>query len=83
MRKIRRRCGCGYGNITNYGKRFRNGHSSRVRKISEKHKKNMSLVQIGKRIYPSKSIGPVIINRSDHISYVHKSTRKIGKINKV
>jgi hypothetical protein len=38
MRKIRRRCKCGCGGITNYGKIYVLGHQYRGKKHSETHK---------------------------------------------
>lgn len=45
-RKIRRRCECGCGNITNYGKKYINGHSMFGKKHSEETKLNLSLSKI-------------------------------------
>lgn len=46
-RKIRRRCKCGCGGITNYGKMYVLGHQNRGQKFSETHKKNISLARKG------------------------------------
>jgi hypothetical protein len=50
IRKIRRRCECGCGGITNYGKKYIYGHNgveNICSNLSEEHKKQVSLAQIG------------------------------------
>ena len=46
-KKIRRRCRCGCGSITNYGRIYINNHHRLGKRFSEEHKKNISLALMG------------------------------------
>lgn len=46
-RKIRRRCECGCNNITNYGKKWINGHCQKDRRRSKETKERLSLALMG------------------------------------
>lgn len=50
MIKIKRRCKCGCGNITNCGRKWIRGHGWTGKKFSEEHKKNLSIAHKGKKL---------------------------------